>query len=76
MLSCAQEKLEVKKRLLERMDQMGNHYVENVKQIDDSKYGKVDQINSRGIFFTQKLPSNASAIPPYHFQGSSSYLII
>ena len=33
LLKCAQEELEVKKRLVDRMDQMDNQYVENMKQM-------------------------------------------
>ena len=77
LLRCAQEKLEVK-RLVDRMDQMDNQYVENMKQMTQNTEKLTESI-AEGFsllknFLVMHQPYQAH--PLYHFNRSSSYLII
>ena len=76
LLSCAQEELEVKKRLVDRMDRMNNQYVENMKQMTQNMEKLTESI-AEGFsllksFLVMHQPYQPH--PPYHsynFQGSS-----
>ena len=59
MLSCAQEELAVKKRLVEQIEQMDKQYADNMaKNVEE--YGGIFWINCRRLFFAENSYAAAS----------------
>ena len=50
MLSCAQEELAVKKRLVEQIEHMDKQYADNMAK-NVQEYGGIFWINCRRLFF-------------------------